>query len=112
MSSSPESNIDLSTHIEADLPKKVGAHSCGSLWRPRQLPTRDLRSSNLKQLRDGGISCRIPEEELMSIQHCTRYIRDLAITIKICLLSINRDTQSTKEVQKKDKRVGYKITKS
>src|SRR6266436_1047750 len=92
--------------------QKVGAYSCSSLWRPRQLPTRDLRSSNLKQLRDGGISCRILEEELTSIQNCTSYIRDLAITIKICLLSINRDTQSTKEVQKKDKRVGYKITKS
>src|SRR5258708_36501462 len=69
--------------------QKVGAHSCGSLWRPKQLPTRDLRSSNLKQLRDGGISCRIPEKELMSIQNCTRYIRDLAITFKICLLPIN-----------------------
>src|SRR5258708_36810738 len=35
--------------------QKVGAYSCGSLWRPIQLPTRDSRSSNLKQLRDGGI---------------------------------------------------------
>src|SRR5258707_2147912 len=69
--------------------QKVGAYSCGSLWRPIQLPTRDSRSSNLKQLRDGGISCRIPEEELMSIQNCTRYIRDPAITIKICLLPIH-----------------------
>src|SRR5258707_15568915 len=86
MSPSPEFNIDPSTHIEADLPKKsvltVVAHS-------GDLPTRDLRSSNLKQLRDGGISCRIPEEELLSIQNCTRYIRDPAITIKKCLLSIN-----------------------
>src|SRR5258708_21652204 len=69
--------------------QKVGAYSCGLLWRSIQLPTRDSRSSNLKQLRDGGISCRILEEELMSIQNCTRYIRDPAITIKICLLSIN-----------------------
>src|SRR5258708_24569128 len=69
--------------------QKVGAYSCGSLWRPIQLPTRDSRSSNLKQLRDGGISFRIPEEELISIQNCTRYIRDPAIIIKICLLSSN-----------------------
>src|SRR5258708_32607504 len=69
--------------------QKVGAYSCGSLWRPIQLPTTDSRSSNLKQLRDGGISCRILEEELMSLQNCTRDLRDPAITIKICLLSIN-----------------------
>src|SRR5258708_19671390 len=70
--------------------QKVGAYSCGSLWRPIQLPTRDLRPSNLKQLkRWGGISCRILEEELMSIQNCTRYIRDTVITIKLCLLSLN-----------------------
>src|SRR5258705_12904419 len=69
--------------------QKVGAYSCGSLWRPIQLPTRDLRPSNLKTTQRWGISCRIPEKELMSIQNFARYIRDPAITIKICLLSIN-----------------------
>src|SRR5258708_12871778 len=73
MSPSPEFNIDPSTHIEADLPKKsvltVVAHS-------GDLPTRDLRSSNLKQLRDEGISCRIPNNDLLSLPNCTRYIRN------------------------------------
>src|SRR5258707_3808878 len=49
--------------------------------------TQDLLTSNNSEM--GGISCRIPEEELMSIQNCTRYIRDPDIIIKICLLSIN-----------------------
>src|SRR5258708_26090758 len=52
-----------------------------------QLRTQDLLTSNNSEM--GGFSCRIPEKELMSIQNCTRYIRDPAITIKICLLSIN-----------------------
>ncbi len=76
----------------------VRAHSCGSLWRPRQLPARDLRYSNLNQLRDGEISCRILEEELISIQNCTRYIRDPAITINICLLSINIQLWTLKDL--------------
>src|SRR6266436_2377018 len=88
MSSSSEFNIDLSTHMEADLPKKsvltVVAHS-GDLYN-YQPGTQDLLTSNNSEM---GISCRILEEELLSIQNCTRYIRDPAITIKICLLSIN-----------------------
>src|SRR5260370_22726091 len=52
-----------------------------------QLGTQDLLTSNNSEM--GGFSCRIPEKELISIQNCTRYIRDPAIIIKICLLSSN-----------------------
>ena len=89
MSSSSEFNIDLSTRMEADLPKKsvltVVARS-GDLYN-YQPGTQDLLTSNNSEM--GGFSCRIPEKELLSIQNCTKYIRDPAITIKICLLSIN-----------------------
>src|SRR5260221_1012951 len=89
MSTCPEFSIGPSTCIEADLPKTsvltVVARS-GDLYN-YQLGAQDLLTSNNSEM--GGFSCRILEKELLSIQNCTRYIRDPAITIKICLLSIN-----------------------
>src|SRR5258705_10365302 len=89
MSDYSEFSIDPSPCIEADRPKKsvltVVAHS-GDLYN-YQLGTQDLLTSNNSEM--GGFSCRILEKELLSIQNCTRYIRDPAITINICLLSIN-----------------------
>ena len=60
---------------------------CSNFWPWSYWGTQDLLTSNNSEM--GGFSCRIPEKELLSIQNCTRYIRDPAITIKICLLSIN-----------------------
>src|SRR5258707_8458492 len=88
MSTSSEFNKDLSTCIEADLPKS----RCLQLWLALETYTTTNQGFHIfspQTTQRWGLSFRIPEKELMFIQNCTRDIMDPALIIKICLLSSN-----------------------